>query len=108
MQTAKRFGHDLSIRGEIEGFTWLKSARSGRASGRRHYWIAAPRGDKAGWRYSNFRGLEQWPPPRRSCTLWWIRVDSGAGAHRLLFRGHVHRCRELADAGASSENRDKF
>ena len=102
MQTGNTFqGTVLSIRGEIEGFTPGSNRRGwGGLLGRHHYWIVARReGDTAGWPHSNLRGLRSHRRDRAarapSCG-GSVRVDRGAGAHRLLFRGHVHCRRELA------------
>ncbi len=69
--------------------------------GGRHHWIVVCRkGDTARWAHSNFRGLRsdrrdraaRAPSCRRS-----VRMDRGAGAHRVLFRRYVHCRRELAE-----------
>ena len=102
MQTGNTFqGTILSIRGEIEGFTLAQIGAVGAG-----FWagviigsLRASADDPAGWPHSNFRGLRS---HRRDCAACApsrggpIRMDRGAGADRILFRGDVHCRRELA------------
>ena len=95
-------GHD-SQHPRRNGGLYTGSNRRGRGGllGRHYYWIVARRGsDKAGWPHSNFRGL--WSNRRHRAARapsggGSVRVDSRAGAHRVLFRRYVHCRRELAE-----------
>ena len=103
MQTGNTFqGTILSIRGEIEGFTLAQIGAVGAG-----FWagviIGSLRAAGVIRRVGHIRTFAALRSNRRHCAArapscrGSVRVDSGAGAHRVLFRRHVHCRRELAE-----------
>ena len=105
MQTGNTFqGTILSIRGEIEGFTLAQIGAVGAG-----FWAGVIIGSlraagvirRVGHirTFAAFGAIAATAPLRAPSCDGSVRVDSGASAHRLLFRRHVHCRRELAECG---------